>query len=294
MGLDMVQAVWALVASAEGPLLERYAAVQEEYSACTTCLDKVLELLSKRSELPALAPASHTPPAIPGGDATVPSCPPSLDHGGDTSYRATSADADSPPVDAHGGVQRHLSFPKGGIEDFNFSHPPERESACSDGSPPCGASACFPSRDGQVCFPPSDIDTNGDMVPGGKITTPCLSNRSRVACAKNTSKFDLVGLAEENYHIKEFGVKDLTPQIINKCRYQSFHWDHPEGILQCYSKIAKIHRIVLQGWVDSRTHFCGLVVEYIIEKALPVFPRLGSLEVADVVKFYDSVQKISM
>jgi hypothetical protein len=42
------------------------------------------------------------------------------------------------------------------------------------------------------------------------------------------------------------------------------------------------------------THFCGPVVEYILKKALPVFPRLGSLEVVDVVKFYDSVQKIPM
>jgi hypothetical protein len=35
-------------------------------------------------------------------------------------------------------------------------------------------------------------------------------------------------------------------------------------------------------------------VEYILEKALPVFPRLKSLEVTDVVQFYDSLQKISM
>jgi hypothetical protein len=141
MGMDMVQAVRALVASAEGPLLECYVAVQEECSACKTCLDKVLELLLTRSNLLALAPASHTPPAIPGGDATVPSCPPPLDHGGDASYHAPSADAYSLPVDAHGGVQRHPSFLKGRIKDFNFFHPPERESARSDGSPSCGASA---------------------------------------------------------------------------------------------------------------------------------------------------------
>jgi hypothetical protein len=75
--------------------------------------------------------------------------------------------------------------------------------------------ACFPPCEGQVRFPPSGIDTDSDTVPGGKITTPCFSNRSRVACAKNASKFDAAGLTEENYHIKEFGVKVLTPQIIN-------------------------------------------------------------------------------
>ena len=35
-------------------------------------------------------------------------------------------------------------------------------------------------------------------------------------------------------------------------------------------------------------------MEYILKKVLLVFSRLGSLEVADVVKFYDSVQKILM
>jgi hypothetical protein len=41
-------------------------------------------------------------------------------------------------------------------------------------------------------------------------------------------------------------------------------------------------------------HFSGLVVEYILEKALPVFPHLNSLEVVDVVQFYNSLQKILM
>jgi hypothetical protein len=41
-------------------------------------------------------------------------------------------------------------------------------------------------------------------------------------------------------------------------------------------------------------HFSGPVMEYILEKALPVFPCLNSLKVADIVKFYDSVQKILM
>ncbi len=138
------------------------------------------------------------------------------------------------------------------------------------------------------------MDTGGDTVPGGKITTPRFSDRSHVACAKNTSKFDAAGLAEAKYHIGEFGVEVLTPPIISNCGYQSFHRDHPEDILLCYSEISNIHRVVLQGWVNSWTHFCGPVVKYILEKAIPVFPRLSSLKVADVVKFYDSVQKISM
>ncbi len=73
MGTDMAQAVRSLVASAEGPLLEHYAAMQEEYSACKTCLNEVLDLLLIRTDLPTLAPVFHTPPDNPGRDATGPS-----------------------------------------------------------------------------------------------------------------------------------------------------------------------------------------------------------------------------
>jgi hypothetical protein len=115
-----------------------------------------------------------------------------------------------------------------------------------------------------------------------------------MACAKNTSKFDLAGLADVKYHVADMGVKELTLQIISNCCYQSFHWNHPEDILLCYSEIVNIHRIVLQVWTNYWMHFSGPIVEYILEKALPVFPRLNSLEVADIVQFYNSMQKILM
>ncbi len=188
--------------------------------------------------------------------------------------------------------KHHPSFPQGSIEDFDFTH---QNNARADGGPPHrGGTACSPPPGGHVHFSPSDIDTSDDMVLGGKITTPCFTDRSRVARAKNTSKFDSAGLAEAKYHIGDMGVDVLTPQIISNCGYQSFHRDHPEDILLCYSEIANIHRVVLQGWTNYWMHFSDPVVEYILKKALPVFPRLNSLAVVDVVKFYDSVQKISM
>jgi hypothetical protein len=157
-----------------------------------------------------------------------------------------------------------------------------------------GGTACSPPPGGHVHFSLSDIDTSNDMVLGGKITTPRFTDRFRSAHAKNTSKFDSAGLAEAKYHIGNMGVDLLTPQIISNCGYQSFHWGHPEDILLCNSKIANIRCVVLQGWTNYWTHFIDPVVEYILKKALPVFPRLNSLAVADVVKFYDSVQKILM
>ncbi len=86
----------------------------------------------------------------------------------------------------------------------------------------------------------------------------------------------------------------LTEKIIHNCGYKSIHADHLEDILLCFNKIILIHRIVVQGWRNPWTQFCGPMVEYILEKALPIFPCLHSLEVADAIKFYNGLQKISM
>jgi hypothetical protein len=106
--------------------------------------------------------------------------------------------------------------------------------------------------------------------------------------------FDSAGLAESGYYIGDFGVDSLTAAIISKCGYQSFHVDHPDDVLLCFQEIVNIHRVVVQTWTNAQTHFSQPVVEYILEKALPVFPRLQGLDVADTVKFYDGLQKISM
>ncbi len=61
------------VASTKAPFLERYSAVQEDYSACKARLEEVLTLLSAKAKegLPSLVPAlpSRTPPVNHGGDA---------------------------------------------------------------------------------------------------------------------------------------------------------------------------------------------------------------------------------
>jgi hypothetical protein len=82
--------------------------------------------------------------------------------------------------------------------------------------------------------------------------------------------------------------------IISNCGYQSFHVDHPEDVLLCFQEIINIHRVVVQTWTNTRTHLSGPVVEYILEKALPVFPCLQDLDVSGMIKFYDGLQKISM
>jgi hypothetical protein len=137
-----------------------------------------------------------------------------------------------------------------------------------------------------------------DMAPtnilGGKIKTPQSIDPVRHARNKKMNRFDSAGLTNSGYHIGDFGVDSLTEVIISKCGYQSFHVDHPEDVLLCFQEIVNIHRVVVQTWTNARIHFSRPVMEYILEKAFPVFPCLQGLYVADTVKFYDGLQKILM
>jgi hypothetical protein len=45
-----------------------------------------------------------------------------------------------------------------------------------------------------------------------------------------------------------------------------------QDILLCFNEIILIHKVVVQGWRNPRTHFCGPVVKYILEKSAPCFP----------------------
>ncbi len=138
------------------------------------------------------------------------------------------------------------------------------------------------------------MDTHNRKVQSGKIVFPQSANRARYARKQNKSRFDLAGLASAKYHIDEDGVDVLTERIIHNCGYKSIHADHPDDILLCFNEIILIHKVVVQGWRNPWMQFCGPVVEYILEKVLPVFPRLHSLDVADAIKFYHGLQKISM
>jgi hypothetical protein len=138
------------------------------------------------------------------------------------------------------------------------------------------------------------VDTAHAGKPGGRIKTPRSLDPARRVRNMKTNRFDLAGLADSDYHIGDDGVALLSEGIISNCGYQSFHVDHPEDVLLCFQEIINLHRLVVQTWTNTRTHFSGPVVEYIIEKALPVFPRLLNLDVSGTVKFYDGLQKISM
>ena len=129
------------------------------------------------------------------------------------------------------------------------------------------------------------VDTAHAGAPGGKIKTPRSLDPAQRARTMKTNHFDLAGLADTGYHIGDDGVALLNEMIISNCGYQSFIVDHPEEVLLCFQEIVNLHRLVVRTWTNTRTHFSGPVVEYIIEKALPVFPRLLDLYVSGTVNF---------
>jgi hypothetical protein len=165
LGTEMFETVWRSVAAAEGPLLDRYAAVTADYSACKARLDEVVALLSTRlSDMPAAAsPAPHTPPDNPGGEATVPSS-------SSPSAQAATAPSDTLPG---GGVTRHPLFPQGPLEDFDFSY---RGNNRPDASPRAGGNARVPPLGGMSAVLPRTL--THAMTRFWVVGLPLLASRT--------------------------------------------------------------------------------------------------------------------
>ena len=47
----------------------------------------------------------------------------------------------------------------------------------------------------------------------------------------------------------------------------------------------------MDGWTNIRTQQQGPLVEWIMEKAMPLFQKLNGVTMADLVHFYDNFQK---
>ena len=199
----------------------------------------------------------------------------------DASHPVNTPTHPPPPVATRPASSVHLPVPHDWGCNFQPSAP----------APPPPAFSNAPSP---LMVPGLRVDTAHAGEPGGRIKTPRSIDPARHARNMKTNRFDLAGLADTGYHIGDDGVALLNERIISNCGYQSFHADHPEDVLLCFQEIVNLHRLVVQTWTNTRTHFSGPVVEYIIEKALPVFPRLLDLDVSGTVKFYDGLQKISM
>jgi hypothetical protein len=81
----------------------------------------------------------------------------------------------------------------------------------------------------------------------------------------------------------------LTAEIIVSCGYR----DARGGVSLYCNDIILLHRRVMDAWDNRRTQQSEPSVDRILEKGLPVFPKLDTLEVSATVDFYDKLHKSS-
>jgi hypothetical protein len=87
---------------------------------------------------------------------------------------------------------------------------------------------------------------------------------------------------------------DLTELFIHNCGYHSFLITvSMEDIIICFNEIQQIHCKIIQCWYNPRTFALGSLVKRILDRGLQVFPKLCTLEVHDLIKFYDKFQELS-
>jgi hypothetical protein len=110
-----------------------------------------------------------------------------------------------------------------------------------------------------------------------------------VAQLAGHSPLDAAALACKEYHGYENGYYPLTADIIRRCGYR----DALGGVTPSCNDIIFIHRQVMDAWVNRQAQRCGPSVDRILEKGLPIFPKLLSLTTAAMVEFYDKFQKTS-
>ncbi len=144
------------------------------------------------------------------------------------------------------------------------------------------------------CHPPAlDVD-NGlededDMPSGGPIISPRHWDCMHLAQKSGISPLYAAALECRKYHGYQTGYYPLMVDIIFKCRYK----DHTRTkVIGCYKDIVLLHRRVMDAWVNHRTQQSGPLVDQILDKGLPVFPKLESLAVDATVNFYDKLQKM--
>ena len=98
-----------------------------------------------------------------------------------------------------------------------------------------------------------------------------------------------MALGCQEYHGYQRGYFPLTTEIIRQCGY----WTSRGGVINNCNDIILLHCRVWDTWENRRTQQSGLSVDRILEKGLPVFPRLDSVDMDATVDFYDKLQKTS-
>jgi hypothetical protein len=115
------------------------------------------------------------------------------------------------------------------------------------------------------------MSDGGDRPLGGPIISPRHWDRARVAQSAGVSSLDVATLGCQEYHGYKNEYYPLTQNIIFWCGYRNHLGNE---VIACHHDIILLHRRVLDLWVNPRTHQRGPSVERILDKGLPVFPKI--------------------
>lgn len=144
--------------------------------------------------------------------------------------------------------------------------------------------------------PPPDLASDPaqhQRLKGGPIVSPRHSDRAMYARSLGASRFDVIRLATPEYHVNMDGCESLTEDILRDCGYTQIK-ACVEDVVVCYNDIIMVHHKIRELWYNSSAHTSGPQVDKILHKSISVFPKLTSLQVDDVVGFYDRLQEVSL
>jgi hypothetical protein len=130
----------------------------------------------------------------------------------------------------------------------------------------------------------------GDHPLGGQIISPRQWDCARVAQSAGVSPLDVAALGCQEYHGYDEGYYPLTQAIIFRCGYRNHIGNE---VITCHNDIILLHRWVMDMWVNPRAQQRGPSVERILDKGLPIFPKLEMMSVDATVEFYNKLQKTS-
>ncbi len=133
----------------------------------------------------------------------------------------------------------------------------------------------------------------GRNIVGGPKVSPCHSNKAMHACTLGVSRFNIIRLATEEYHVGMDGIDALTEADIQACGHAQVMATAEDAVV-CYNDMILAHRKVSELWYNGYAHTSGPQVDKILQKSLSVYSCLESPRGEDVIAFYDRLQEVSL
>jgi hypothetical protein len=140
---------------------------------------------------------------------------------------------------------------------------------------------------------PSPTPASNPVTVGGPITSPQNWDKETTARSLGASRFDATCLACSAYHVGKDSVATLPEDVICNCGFRRIKAS-ADDVVVCYNDIKWVHQKVRGLCYNSSSHTFDPQVDRILQKSLPMFPRLVSTDTGEVVTFYNWLQEISM